>query len=229
MMLPLLRTEVRLLLRGGFAAAYVVVAATYLGILHALPEPLGEGLLPVLVFSDPAVLGLMIVGALVLLERREGVLRALSHTPTSHRAWIAAKVLGLTGLSVVVALGVAWGSGHPVHPGLLLLAVVPTSVLSVLVGIVVVSRVRTFNGFLALVAVATAPLGLPAMELLLGAEWPWLRFTPTGPTAELLRASLGAPLSPAALARDVVVLAVSCLAAAAWANAWTARYLWRSS
>jgi len=226
-LVALLVADLRLQARGGFWGVYAVVAAVYLGVLQALPAPLFERVLPVLVFSDPAVLGLFVAGALVLLERREGVLQGLAHAPIDPGAWIAAKVVSITVLATVVAVVVAAGSGALVRPDLLLLAVIPTSGLSVLLGIAVVSRASTFNRFLALVAVVTTPLGLPAFELLLGADWAWARWLPTGATAELLRGAFGAPLSGVAVVRDVVVLVGSCGAAAAWARAWTGRYLWR--
>ncbi|MEN0061270.1 MAG: hypothetical protein AAGA48_03915 [Myxococcota bacterium] len=226
-MTALLWTELRLLTRGGFWLAYAVVGAGYLAILHALPASLAKGLLPVLVFSDPAVLGLFVVGSMVLLERREGALQALAHTPTPAATWIGAKVLAITGLASIVAGVVAAGSGQLVRPDLLVLAVVPTSILTVLVGIAIVSRTSTFNRFIAWVSLITTPLALPAVELLLNAEWTWIRWLPTGGTAELLRGAFGASLSPGVVLRDVVGLVVACVGAAFWADAWTRRYLWR--
>lgn len=226
-MMTLLATELKLQRRGGFWTVYVVLCAAYLAVLAALPGPVFDRVLPVLVFSDPAVLGLFVVGALVLLERREGVLQALAHAPTAPLAWIGAKVISLTLLAVVVAVVVAAGSGALVRVDLLLLAVVPTSVLCVLLGIVVVSRTSTFNRFLAAIATVTAPLSLPAVELLLGADWPALRWLPTGATAELLRGAFGAPLAAGVVMRDVGLLLVACAGAGWWADRWTRRYLWR--
>ncbi len=226
-MTVLLLTELKLQVRGGFWTVYAVITAAYLAVLSPLPPAVFERVLPVLVFSDPAALGLFVVGALVLLERREGVLQALAHAPRSPSAWIWAKVVTLTGLSVVVAMVVAAGSAALVRPDLLVLAVAPTSVLCVLIGIAVVSRTPTFDRFLAASAVAATPLSMPAFELLLGADWPAMRWVPTGATAELLRGALGEPLGPLAVVRDVGVLGAACAAASFWAHGWTRRYLWR--
>ncbi|MEM6927129.1 MAG: hypothetical protein AAF602_09385 [Myxococcota bacterium] len=226
-MRALLRTELVLQARGGFWTVYAVLCVAYLGVLQPLPPEVVDRVLPVLVFSDPAVLGLVVVGALVLLERREGVLQALAHAPIAPASWIAAKVITLTALAVVVAGIVSAGSGALVRPDLLLLAVIPTSVFCVLLGVVVVSRTSTFNRFLAWMAVVTTPLSLPAGELLLGADWPPMRWLPTGATTDLLRGAFGAPLSTGEVVWDVAMLTVSCVGAGVWAEAWTRRYLWR--
>lgn len=226
-MITVFATELRLIARGGFWAAYAVVCAAYVGLLWALPAPLFDRVLPILLFSDPAVLGLWVVGAMVLLERREGALQAWAHTPARPSTWVAAKVFGITMLAVVVALVVAVGSGGLVRTDYLLLAVVPTSVLCVLLGIGIVSWVTTFNGFLALASAVTAPLALPCVEWMLGTTHPGLRWLPTGATAELIDGALGAPLSAVAVARDVGLLVGACGLAAAWTLGRTERVLWR--
>ena len=87
--LRLARLDAQLQLRQGFYAAYALVSAAYIALLRALPDEATATLAPLVIFSDPAVFGFFCAGALLLLERDEGVHAALFTTPASSRTGCA--------------------------------------------------------------------------------------------------------------------------------------------
>ena len=58
----------------GFYFLYAVLTGIYVSILFALPENWQEKVATILIFSDPAAMGLFFMGAIVLFEKNQ-------HTP----------------------------------------------------------------------------------------------------------------------------------------------------
>ncbi len=222
-------TDLRLQLRHGFYAAYAVVTAIYAVALHQLARVAGTETLravaATLIFTDPATLGAFFVGGLVLLEKQQGSLTAAFVTPLTLTEYFVSKAVGLTALATGSALVVALASGLPLRPIPLVLGVIATSVLFIMLGLAVVARVRTVNGYLlSTIPIAVIPM-LPALRFL-GLESPLLWLVPTRASIRLLEAGLGGlPQIPVEMMYAAVVLPAACVAAAAWARRRFGRYI----
>ncbi|MFO7782853.1 MAG: ABC transporter permease [Spirochaetia bacterium] len=222
-------TDLRLQLRHGFYAAYAVVTAIYAVALHQLARVAGPETLravaATLIFTDPATLGAFFVGGLVLLEKQQGSLTAAFVTPLRLTEYLLSKAVSLTALATATSLVVALASGLQLRPVPLVLGVVATSVLFIMLGLAVVARVRTVNGYLlATIPVAVIPM-LPALRFL-GLESGLLWLVPTRASIRLLEAGLGGlPQSPAEMLYAAVVLPAACVAAGAWARRRFARHI----
>lgn len=144
----MLRWDVRLQRRYGFYTVYAALTVFYAVAFVALPASLTERALVFVVLSDPSVLGFYFVAALVLIEKREGVLDALVVSPLGVRGYLVSKVASLTLLAVVVAtaLSLLVHSGG-VNLPLLVLGVALTSIPFVLVGFVSVARFDSINDY----------------------------------------------------------------------------------
>lgn len=144
----MLSWDIRIQVRYGFYAVYAVVTLFYLLILGNLPADLVEPALVLVVVTDTAVLGFYFIGALVLIEKREGVLDALVVTPLGIRGYIVSKTISLTALAALASTVVV-AFVHPtgVDFALLLAGVAPTASLFVLVGIAAVARFDTINRY----------------------------------------------------------------------------------
>ena len=106
----------------------------------------------VLLFFDPAVIGLMFVGALVLFEKSENVLQVLVITPMKTDDYLLSKILSLTFLSVISAtlfmgLMVLFNDAS-FNLFFLIIGILLTSVMLILLGFIIVSRVSNINGYL---------------------------------------------------------------------------------
>ncbi|MGA9399819.1 ABC transporter [Haladaptatus sp.] len=146
----MVRWDVRLQRRYGFYTVYAVLTAFYVVAFVGLelPASVAERGLVFIVLSDPAVLGFYFIAALVLIEKREGVLDALVVSPLGVRGYLVSKVASLTLLAVVVATVLALVV-HPsgVNVPLLVLGVALTSIPFVLVGFVSVARFDSINDY----------------------------------------------------------------------------------
>lgn len=118
----------------------------------------------VYLFFDPALIGIMFVGALVLFEKTENTLQALTVTPMKTRDYFLAKIISLTALSVVAALlFVLLVDGIEFNYLYLFLGIIPTSVFLILLGFVLVSRCNSINEYLLRVGASNLALFIPPM------------------------------------------------------------------
>ena len=109
----MLEWDVRLQVRYGFYAVYAVVTVLYVLGLTQVPDEYESLALTLVVFSDPAFLGFYFIAALVLFEKREGVVDAFTVSPLSGVEYLLSKTLSLTLLAVTASLVVALLSGRP--------------------------------------------------------------------------------------------------------------------
>ena len=125
-----------------------------------------------LLFFDPATIGIMFIGALVLFEKSENVLQALVITPMKIDDYLLSKITSLTILSVLSAaifitlLNVFSGVDFDII--FLALGIILTSVLLILLGFILVSRVNSINEYLLAMIVAFLGLTFPPMLHLSG-------------------------------------------------------------
>lgn len=184
--------DVRLQVRYGFYAVYVVLTALFVAGIRAVPAGSARDIaLPLVVFADPSMLGFYFVAALVLFEKGEGVLDALVTSPLSTRAYLWSKALSLTVLALVATTAItALGYGLAVTWPPLLLSVALTSLLFVFVGFVAVARFDSINAYFMTALAYTSVLGAPVLGLLGISETPLFYLLPAKPALVLLQAAL---------------------------------------
>jgi fluoroquinolone transport system permease protein len=209
--ITLLRHDVQLQWRYGIHLAYAVVVAIYTMILGGAGQALPRWVTGALLFSDPAALGFFFLGALMMLERSEGVRTALAVTPMSVGEYLFAKTATLTAVALVACaiLAIAGPGGSDV--GLLTLTVVLTSVQYVGIGVPIAIHFRTVNAYLVGSAGFLTPLVGPGFLALLDPLPTWLLVIPAVAQFRLLLVATGAATAtPAALG---VMLGAALLAA----------------
>lgn len=219
------RNDVRLQWRQGFYAAYALVTALYVVLLHLMPAEAYPRVVPFLVFSDPAVFGFFFAGALVILERDDGMMQALFVTPLGVGEYVAAKVLSLTMIAVATSLAIAAGavaSGFDI--ALLAVGVALTAALIIQIGLALASRFATINRFMLVGSAATAILAAPLLVFTGVADWGWVRVLPTYASLVLIGGAFSDPASGAAAAAALAWLIVGNAAAYVWACRWIGRY-----
>ena len=125
-----------------------------------------------LLFFDPAIIGIMFIGALVLFEKSENVLQALVITPMKVDEYILSKITSLTILSVISA-SIFIGllnifSGIDFNVLYLAAGIIITSIMLILVGFIFVSRVNSLNEYLLTMIISFLGLLFPPMLHLSG-------------------------------------------------------------
>ena len=181
--------DVRLQFRYGFYAVYAVLTLTFAGILRSLPAGVADTGLVLVVFADPSFLGFYFVAALVLFEKRDGVLDALVVSPLSTSAYLLSKALSLA-LLATAAITLLGGFSDVGWPALLV-AVALTSTLFVFIGFVAVARFDSVNAYFMTALAYMSVLGLPVLGLLGLFETPLYYLLPAQPPLVLLGAAVG--------------------------------------
>lgn len=223
-LLVLLAHDARLQYRYGIYAAYGVVVALYIAVLVWAAPFLPAWVPAVVIFTDPAALGFFFLGALLMLERSEGVRPALAVSPVSAAEYFGGKLLTLTVLSLAVAAALLAFLHRAADPALLLLTVALTAIQYVGIGVPIGLSFRTVNGYLIGSAGFLTPVIAPGFLALLEDMPLWLALIPAVSQLRLLLVATGA--ADASAGELAVMLAVSGVAAAG--GCWVAlRFLRR--
>ncbi|HEX7186240.1 MAG TPA: ABC transporter permease [Thermoanaerobaculia bacterium] len=189
----LLRGDVRLQYRYGLYAVSGVIVLVWGVLLSLLPETaeLSAALIvPAFLVSNLIVTTFFFMGALLLLEKGDGVLEAIVTTPVRDVEYLLSKVISLTFLALAESLLIAaLLFGVSVHWGPLLAGAVLLGAFYTLAGFIFVVRYDSINELLipsvGLVAVLLLPL-LPHFGLT--GRLPFY-FHPVEPAMTLLRAA----------------------------------------
>lgn len=182
----LLRGDVRFQFKYGFYFLYIMFSLLYIGLLAAFPEQWREKAAVLMIFTDPAALGLFFMGAIVLFEKSERVLDSLAVAPIKISDYVLAKLISIGIISTVVAVAIGLSGGVMHSPLLLIPGVFLCSCLFSSLGLIVASRAATLNGFI----LSTIPLqliiNLPAIAYVFGWQPVWLLLHPGVCAVEIL-------------------------------------------
>ncbi|MFI7679226.1 hypothetical protein [Actinophytocola sp. NPDC049390] len=189
-------------------AVALVVTVVWTVVLAALPASVARGAGPVILTVDTAAFGAFFIAALVLFERDEGALAALTVSPVRFGEYLGAKVGGLAGLSVASAVPVALAAG--VNLAAALAGVVLLSVLFLTVSFALVVRQPSLTAFLTVAPLPLAPLIAAPLAHLTGLlDHPLLFLVPTTAAADVIQ---GRP-HPAGLGYLLLTVAAAVLVA----------------
>lgn len=168
--------DMKFQMKYGFYFLYAVLTVVYLILLSALPESWRGRTAAILIFSDPAAMGLFFMGAIVLLEKSQRVPCALAVSPIRAGEYVAAKLVSLSVVSLLVAAVIAIAAGTE-HIILVLLGTALAGASFTLLGIIIASKIGSLNQFI----LATLPveiLGFVPVLLHLFGVAPWLKYYP---------------------------------------------------
>jgi fluoroquinolone transport system permease protein len=140
--------DIRFQVKQGFYYVYAAITIMYLVILSFLPGNTLEVAVPVVIFSDPSVLGLFFIGGIIMLEKLQGVLMVVVVTPLRTGEYILSKLISLAFISLLVGFAIAVLSRHgQVNWIILFLSIVLTSAFFTLFGIVICAGCNTVNQY----------------------------------------------------------------------------------
>jgi len=157
-MIKLILGDIRFQFKYGFYFIYAVFCALYVFLLFIFPEAWREKAASIMIYSDPAAMGLFFMGAIVLLEKSQRVLNALAVSPVKVCEYIVAKIVSLAYISVLVSLMLALAAGLETIP-IVLITTALTSIIFTLLGLLVATKANSLNQYL----IATVPLEIVCM------------------------------------------------------------------
>lgn len=152
----LLACDILFQLRYGFYWLYTFFVIFYAALLSVFPARIQNDAAALLVFTDPAAMGLFFMGAIVLFEKSQRVTESISVSPVRFLEYIASKALSIAIISLISALVIAisvYMSGNyffkeSLHLMLFTLSVVLASIMFTLIALGCASRSKTLNQFM---------------------------------------------------------------------------------
>ena len=131
----------------GFYFIYFILTVLYVCGIASLPGHWKTDIASIMIYSDPAAMGLFFMGAIVLLEKSQKVLNAIVVSPVKMSEYILSKTVALIAISTVIAmiLGLVSGSNQ-----LLSIAVgtALTSAIFTMLGIIAATKISNLKQFL---------------------------------------------------------------------------------
>lgn len=152
-MINLILGDIRFQFKYGFYFIYVVFCTLYVFLIFLFPETWRETAAGIMIYSDPAAMGLFFMGAIVLLEKSQRVLNALAVSPVTVFEYIVAKIVSLAFISVLVSWVIALAAGLKNIP-LVLLTTLLTSGVFTLLGLIAATKINSLNQY----TIMTVPL-----------------------------------------------------------------------
>jgi fluoroquinolone transport system permease protein len=188
----------------GFLIVYIVVALLYIIILSQLPEKLLQYAVPIIVLTDPSILGIIFIGGILMLEKEQGITNLLETTPLRFSEYIVSKAVSLALISLVVSLAVSLTSyGFGANYFLIGADILLVSVFFTLMGYIVAESCTSVNQFIMRVVPFIALLVVPCFALI-GFPGSWIFYAV--PTVSALKLLFGAYMGISPLWSAVIML-----------------------
>jgi fluoroquinolone transport system permease protein len=166
-LLNAIRSDIRFQIKQGFYFIYLIITVMYLVILSMVPENILTIALPLVVFSDPSVLGLFFIGGIIMLEKEQGIIQVLVISPLKTTEYIISKVVSLSLISTLSGLLLTI-FGTKAYPDwiLLTISIFLTSSVFTLCGIMINAGCNTVNQYIIKTIPYMLLLVLPCFSLI---------------------------------------------------------------
>jgi len=178
-MRELLKKDITLQWRQGFWLVYFVVSVLYVIVLFNVPRENRMMVSLIMILTDTTMLGVLFIGAMVLLEKQQSVIHSLFVTPLQPSSYIWSKCISLSLIAVAMSILVYLPVGQfPAYSLLLLLCVAFTAVTFAMLGLGLAAGVNTINQYFAVQMGISILLTLPVVPYLLLDRHPAFLFMP---------------------------------------------------
>lgn len=192
-LLMLTKGDIRFQWKYGFYLIYAVFTILYALVLFAVPASVNQTVATILIFSDPAAMGLFFMGAIVLLEKSQRVNSALAVSPVHIWEYTLAKLLSLAVVGLIVGLILALICDME-NIFSCAVGIVLASFLFSLCGLIAAIKVTTLNQFIIFSVPFEIIICLPPALLLFGIEHPAMLLHPGMAAVYLIHGSAANPL-----------------------------------
>lgn len=149
MLYNLMKNDLLLFHRNRIIVISAIVTLIYMAIFRLLEDGMyKEKLLILIIFNDPALLGFLFIGVMVLFEKDESTLAALSVTPVNASRYVLSKSISLTIISSICSLIMAISSkglDFKIHH--FIVATFFTSMNFSFIGFIAVAGAKGFNSY----------------------------------------------------------------------------------
>lgn len=174
----LLIGDVRFQFKYGFYFLYTIFVILYITIIYMLPDRWREQAAVIMIFTDPAAMGLYFMGAIVLFEKGERVLNSIAISPVKPYEYVISKLISIAIISTAAALLIGLGGRVISNYIYFITGVFLGSCLFSCIGIILAVNIKTLNQFIVATVPAEIIISVPAIAWLFGFMPRWLILHP---------------------------------------------------
>lgn len=176
-LLNVIKGDIKFQFKYGFYFIYVVLSIVYIFLLLAIPESFKDKTSVILIFSDPAAMGMFFMGAIILLEKSEQVLNSVAISPVKPEEYIIAKIISIGFISTLAGFIIAIAAGRQ-NLIIVVIGIFLSSAFFTMLGIIVGTMVVSLNQFFVVTTPFEIICFLPAMLVLFGENHSYLMIHP---------------------------------------------------
>lgn len=171
-------SDIRFQFKYGFYFLYLIFSLLYIGLLYAFPQAWREKAALLMIYTDPAAMGLFFMGAIVLYEKGERVLDSLAVSPVRPWEYVVSKLISIAFISVFVGMAIGLSAGIISNPLLFIVAVFLLSCVCSAAGLIIASKIATLNQFILVTVPVEIMMNVPAVFWIVGVRNGWLMIHP---------------------------------------------------
>ncbi len=186
-MIQLIKYDILLQWRQKFWLVYGIIALLYTIILLNIDFSSRYLVTVILVLSDTSVLGIMFIGAIILLEKQQNILEGLLVTPLSLTRYFLSKAVSLGSISLAASLVIILvpnGFIKNIFP--VIFTIIFSSIMYTLFGIGFSAKVKSINQYIASIMVGTSWIVIPVIPYLVYDNMKWLIIFPMNAAIDLM-------------------------------------------
>lgn len=143
-----LRSDIKFQFKQGFYIVYILLTLIYMLIIMNLPKDINDVVVPLIVFTDPSVVGFFFIGGIIMLEKEQKVLQYLVVTPLRSKEYLLSKVISLTVLGEVAGIAITLVSYNGnVKWSILIIGILLSSIFFTLYGFIATVGCKTINEY----------------------------------------------------------------------------------
>ncbi|VAW22071.1 hypothetical protein MNBD_ALPHA12-883 [hydrothermal vent metagenome] len=147
-LLPLLKNDIKLLIRYGILTVYGFVVAFYVALIIYAGDLMPAWLIALIIITEPTAFGFFFLGGLMQLEKSEDVRSALGVTPVSALEYFFSKAISMSAIALIAVSVLVFFTGNNINWIMLFAIVTLTSVQFLAIGIPAAIYFKTLSGYL---------------------------------------------------------------------------------
>ncbi len=202
----------------GFYLLYLFLAAIYSLIIILLPDSWKTTTVALIVFFDPAEVGLYFMGGILLLEKSQRLPGAIAVSPIRATEYVAANVTAMTLIAIIAGL-IIGTLGGAANMGGLILGTILCAVLFTMIGIAIATVISDLNQFVLATLPVILILQITPMVYLFNRSNAVLKAFPTAAILDLMTGTAPSPIA--------VALLICLTVAAAFLSVGAIKRMWR--
>lgn len=174
----LLTGDIRFQFKYGFYFIYLFFTILYVALLYALPIDWQEKAAILMIFTDPAAMGLYFMGSIILFEKNERVLDSIAISPVKPIEYVTSKLISIALISIVVGLIIGISGSTIANPVFFIIGIFLGSCLFSSIGLIVAANIASLNQFMVASIPVEVFVNIPAIAWLFGWKPDWLILHP---------------------------------------------------